>query len=302
MLQATNTNQVLPFFEGLVIVGTSGTLGGLVSAIYAMADGGKSGDGKYTAVKGVPVWLFLTARCSVGFGGAIAVLFAALSVNKFTGSSDVDLLSLAALSFVAGTIGHRLLPIVAAQLERQIGDIKQKVEKAQSQAEGAERKAEALEPQISMGREVGAARQYVASDAESPTFTQTIRETLEKFRPQFPLDRGLHFELARLYIKKLRNRGAAVSVLQSFIESKAKAGLTDRDSADAWFNIACYLAIPLPGDDPKTGEGWPEKILSALKTSIEIYPKNAQDALTDKDLESLRELDAFKAIVPQKVA
>ena len=92
-------NSSLEFSTGLEIVGTSGAMGGMVAAVYALADGGRTKDGKYSAAKGVPVLLFLTARCLVGFGGASAVLFAALSVNKFNGASDVDLLSLAALLF-----------------------------------------------------------------------------------------------------------------------------------------------------------------------------------------------------------
>jgi len=294
-------NSSLEFSTGLEIVGTSGAMGGMVAAVYALADGGRTKDGKYSAAKGVPVLLFLTARCLVGFGGAIAALFAALSVNKFNGASDVDLLSLAALSFVAGSIGHRLLPVVAAQVEKQIGDIRQKAEQAQNRAENAERKADALHTQIDMGREVGAARQYVASASESPTFTEATKETLESFREGFPLDRGLHFELARLYMKKIHDRPKAISVLKSFIESKAKAGLNDRDVADAWFNIACYHARPLQGDKAEERKGWEERALAALKISIEIYPSNAQGALQDNDLEGLRELDAFKALIAPRL-
>ncbi len=255
----------LHYSAGLLIAAIAGGLGGLVSGVGALVEGGKE-DGHYVVVKGVSVQMFIFGRCVVGIGGAAAILLAALSVNKFTGSSDVDLLALTALCFVAGSIGYRLLPMVAAQLEKRLGEVEKKADRAAKTAkEGADL--------ASVTSTVLVALQLLDRNEELIAIVDRTIGELETLSGKFPQERALHIVLGRLYAVKKHDYDKAIAVLRKFIRKKGKA--KDKDVADALFNIACYISLKLAqetNEDKKAALG--EEGTKALADCLAIVPGN----------------------------
>jgi len=276
--------QQLHYLTGLLVVCVAGFLGGLVSAIGAMIESGRDSHGRYIATKGVPVWFFLLGRSVVGIGGATAVLLASLSVNKFTGSSDIDLLALSALCFVAGSIGYRLLPMVAAQLEKRIGE-------AEKKAEEAVKKVEKTSDSVELAKVVVSAMGVLDRKEQMPAIVDQTIDNLERLSKEFPTERSLHIVLGRMYREKKQDFDKAISVLRGFIKRKGKA--RDKDVADAYFNIACYQSLMAKVQTGEAKQKLIEEGLSALRSSLEIVPENDQDARTDDDLEELRAAPNF---------
>lgn len=278
----------LHYSAGLLIAAIAGGLGGLVSGIGALVEGGKEDEG-YVVAKGVSVGMFIFGRCVVGVGGAAAVLLAALSVNKFTGSSDVDLLALTALCFVAGSIGHRLLPMVAAQLEKRLGEVEKKADRAAKTAkEGAD--------MASVTRNVLVALQLLAQTEELTSIVDHTIGELEKLARQFPQERPVHIVLGRLYAVKKHNYDKAITVLRRFIKQKGKA--RDKDVSDALFNIACWVSLKL-GQETKEDKkaALREEGTKALAESLAIVPGNLKDAKSDPELAALRETEEAQKIL-----
>lgn len=279
---------MLQYSSGLEIVIIAGSLGGLVSAIGALIEGGVE-KGHYIAARGVPVWLFLFGRCVVGIGGATAVILAALSVNKFTGSTDIDLLALTALCFVAGSIGYRLLPIVAAQLERRLGEVEKKAERADKAAKQGSDLA-------SVTSNVLIALQVLDRKEELTGVVEQTVTQLETLSHQFPQERALHIVLARLYAEKKQDYDAAIAVLRRFLKSKGSQ--KDKDVADVEFNIACYASLQLAKETRENKRTELEKEgVEALTESLRILPGNRNDAKTDPDLAALRETESAQKLL-----
>jgi hypothetical protein len=280
VLQSPTAPETLHYWNGLEIIIFAGGLGGLVSAIGALIEGGKEND-HYVATRGVPVSFFVFGRCVVGIGGAAAVILAALSVNKFTGSSDIDLLAVTALCFVAGSIGYRLLPMVAAQLEKRLGEVEKK-------AEQADKTAKQGSGQAAVTSNVLIALQVLDRKEElSAVVNQTISQ-LETLSQQFPQERSLHIVLARLYAEKKQDHNDAIAVLRRFV--KAKGAQKDKDVSDAQFNIACYISSKLANETGETKRSELEKEgVEALTESLRIVPGSLNDARTDPDLAALRD-------------
>lgn len=278
----------LPYWVGLAIVVVAGGIGGLVSSIGALVEGGAE-DGKYVVTKGVPVGVFIFGRCVVGIGGAAAVLLAALSVNKFTGSSDIDLLALTTLCFVAGSIGYRLLPMVAAQLEKRLGEVEKKADRAAKTAkEGAD--------VATVTSSVLVALQLLDRKEELTAVVDRTIEQLNTLSKQFPLERALNIVLARLYAEKKSDYDKAIATLRKFISKKGKT--RDKDVSDALFNIACYFSLKLAGE---TDEGKKAAIRTegtkALAESLAIVPGNLKDAKSDPELAALRATDEAQKVL-----
>jgi hypothetical protein len=288
VLQAATAPQTLHYWNGLEIVIVAGGLGGLVSAIGALIEAGKE-NGEYIAARGVPVGLFIFGRWAVGVGGAAAVLLAALSVNKFTGSSDIDLLALTTLCFVAGSIGYRLLPMVAAQLEKRLGEVEKKAAQADKAAKEGSGQA-AVTSNVLIALQVLDRNEELAAVVD-----QTIHQ-LEALSQQFPQERALHIVLARLYAEKKQDYSNAIAVLRRFL--KAKGALKDKDVSDAEFNIACYISLKLAKETVAAKRNELEKEgVEALAESLRIVPGSLKDARTDPDLTALRETPGGKKLL-----
>jgi hypothetical protein len=288
MLQLGTAQETLHYWSGLGIVIFAGGTGGIVSAIGALVEGGVE-RGDYIAARGVPVRYFILGRCVVGIGGAVAVLLAALSVNKFTGSSDIDLLALTALCFVAGSIGYRLLPIVAAQLERRLGEVEKKAERADKTAkEGSDQAA--VTSNVLIALQVLDRKEELAA-----VVNQTISQ-LDALSSQFPQERALHIVLARLYAEKKQDYDNAIAVLRKFIKSKGSQ--KDKDVADAGFNIACYISLKLATET--SGEARAELEADGIATlaeTLRITPGSLNDARSDPDLAALRETESGRKLL-----
>lgn len=294
MLQAPTAPETLHYWNGLEIVIIAGGLGGIVSALGALIEGGKE-NGEYVAAHGVSVLFFIFGRWAVGVGGAAAVILAALSVNKFTGASDIDLLALTTLCFVAGSIGYRLLPMVAAQLEKRLGEVEKKTEQVEKKAQQVEMMAEQADQAARQGSGQAAVTNSVMTALQvldrkeelSAVVDQTIHQ-LEALSQQFPQERARHIVLARLYAEKRQDYDGAIAVLRRFL--KARGAQKDKDVADAEFNIACYISLKLAKEtiDTKRTELEREGV-EALSESLRIIPGNLNDAKTDPDLTALRE-------------
>lgn len=280
----------LHYANGLAIVAIAGGLGGTVAAVGALVEGGLE-KGHYIAARGVPVWLFILGRCIVGIGGAAAVLLAALSVNKFTGTSDVDLLALTTLCFVAGSIGHRLLPIVAAQLEKRLGEVEKKAERADKAAKEGNDQA-AVTSNVLIALQV-----LDRSEELSAVVDQTIAQ-LEKLSQQFPRERALHIVLGRLYAEKKQDYENAITTLKRFVSNKGTQ--KDKDVSDADFNIACYVSLTLAGETNASRKTELEtEGIAALSESLKITPGSLKDAKTDPDLATLRATESGRRLLSQ---
>lgn len=289
MIQASTVPGNLHYAVGITIVAVAGSLGGMVSAIGALVEGGLGADGRYVAARGVRPSIFILGRCVVGVGGAAAVLLAALSVNKFTGSSDVDLLALTTLCFVAGSIGYRLLPMVAAQLEKRLGEVEKK-------AELADKTAKEGSGMASVTSNVLTALQLLDRKEEMSALVDQTISQMETLSQQFPLERALHIVLARLYVEKKQDNDKAIAVLRRFVKNKGSR--KDKDVSDADFNIACYTSLMMAKEtnESRISELKSEGI-KALAECLQINPGNLNDAKTDPDLTALRDTEEGKKLL-----
>ena len=242
---------------------------------------------------------FFGASIVVGIGGALAILLAVLIVGRQEDiSKPYDLLTLATLTFVAGTIGHRLLPMVAANLENRIADAERKAERAVRKAKQVEKTTESIGNRAELNREVLTALQLLDRTEALPTIVEDTVGALTKMSTAFPLDRPLHIVLGRVLAEKNGRRLEAIQVLKKFIERKTIGnGKEDDDVAAAWFNIACYEALEMKGATEPLKARRRENALKALAESLRIQPSNAKDAAEDPDLDGLRELPQFKKLM-----
>ena len=163
----------------------------------------------------------------------------------------------------------------------------------QSQAISQESVAKALESvaQTEINADVETAIEELKKDeADRPParMSQLLRK-LESHRRKNPLHRKLNIVLARVYREGKGDVDSAIKVLQDFIEAKERANqANDRDTADAYFNIACYYSQQLQGATGAMRDELEEKGLGALEKSLEILPENVEDIDRDKDLTELR--------------
>jgi hypothetical protein len=109
------------YWLALGVICISGILGGIVYAISSLLDGGKtehkdsSGNSCFTydMLKGVPLEVFFLGRATVGAGGAVALVLVLIATKHYDNAYETgNLLFLTTVCFVAGFIGHRVLPAV----------------------------------------------------------------------------------------------------------------------------------------------------------------------------------------------
>ena len=129
-------------------------------------------------------------------------------------------------------------------------------------------------------------------------YVEQLIKILENHLRRFPLQRRLNLVLARLYYEGEKRIDKAVEVLVSFIGRKKAANQSDRDLADAYFNLACYYSKMMgAASDDNARKGLEAKALGALEESIQILPKNAEDVTTDPDLDDFRKSTTGKAFL-----
>ena len=201
------------------------------------------------------------------------------------------------LSFVAGFIGHRLLPLVASGLEKKVADAINKSQQAQQEARQATKR---IEREGKVDEAVDAAftdlQQSEAEDVElPPEIVQAHIEHLEALSPQNPTRRRLHFVLGRLY-RRQKKYDKAVAVLSYFIDSKKQHSEgSDDHTAAALYNRARYQSLMSEelkdhGDEHKATE-MREAAIDDLKACFKLDPASVASAKRDRDLSPLK--DAF---------
>lgn len=292
----------LGFVGGLALAFGFGGFGGFVYGVSSLIEMGKSAAREYTELNGIPVRNFLTTRFLVGGGGGFAALFVTLSVGKYKEApTSQDLLLLATLCFIAGYIGHRILPAVAARVERELADVKQQAQAAEKKAVAAQKKFEGLIGRYGeLNGEIQLGRELLRPGARQPAFTASIVRSLESFLVEFPLHRNLNFVLEDLYTTGLGNVDKGIAVLRDFIRRKQQASEgNDRDVADAWFNIACDISSRiLPQLSGEAKEIAIREGVNAIRDSLIIMPEYAEDARLEPDLDNLVRTGKLDSLLP----
>ena len=290
----------------LLLILLPGALGGGVQWLSNLVQELKQKDKVATRKDIAPLPMFTQAL--VGCGGALATTLVLIAVGKFPEDASKDWLFLVSLSFVAGFIGHRLLPIVAARLEQQVAESKRASEEAKKASEQAKQVAEQATKEVGKGRAVDEAVDaiYVAlqkvliNGEELPAErTKTYIQDLEDLSKQEPTKRKSHIVLGRLY-RTLGNYNEAIGVLSRFIEAKKAAGQgSDEHTADALYNRACYRSVKSKQKEGSEADELRKEAVEDLRQSIALSPRNATEAKTDGDFDPLqREEEAFRTLVP----
>lgn len=135
------------------------------------------------------------------------------------------------------------------------------------------------------------------SNALAVEVQQSISDLEIRMRDE-PLDRKLNIVLARMYAEQTGNRARAIDVLTEYVDRKTRKGEgTDRDTADALYNIACYYSLESEKSSAERREELKQKALKALEQSLKLHPNNVLGAVEDADLSPIREMEEFTALV-----
>ena len=290
----------------LLLILLPGALGGCVQWLSNLVQELKLEDKVARAKDIAPVPMFTQAL--VGCGGALATTLVLLAVGKFPEAplNLEDWLFLVSLSFVAGFIGHRLLPIVAARLEQQIAESKRASKEAKEASQQARQVAEQATKDVGKGRAVDEAvdATFIAlqkADSENEDLPaeriQTYIQYLENLSKQEPTKRKLHIMLGRLY-RKLGSYDEAIGALSRFIEAKTAAGQgSDEHTAAALYNRACYRSQESTHKEGREAYELREEAVEDLRKAVTLSPQTATEAKTDDDFDPLKGDEAFRTLV-----
>ena len=206
------------------------------------------------------------------------------------------------LSFVAGFIGHRLLPIVAERLQQQVADAKQTAQQANERVESRVRVDEAVDAAYEYLQQ--AREQDVELSAES---VQAHIRCLEDLSDQEPTRRRLHIVLGRLY-KAQKNYDKAIEVLTRFIKAKmACSEGEDEHTAAAHYNRACYRSLMSEALHAKGDENYAQEMKKAAIEDLKksFISRSAGPAYVafarkpDKDLNLLQGEESYRQLLEE---
>jgi tetratricopeptide (TPR) repeat protein len=268
----------------------------------------------------------------MGIGGGIAITLAIfvlkLLANNNLGSDDALINHSSDITMIinsetnkpifillwvmSGFIGHRILPLVANQIERKLQDTDDKATKASKEAHEAKEKTEdsaqksikASEDSIKASHLAEIA--YILAFAREAKYPDQLRTLIEKFKViinrngtnDFEYRRQVYFNLASVY-KKLEEYDNAINTINQFISLVGNNNF--RDYADSLFNLACYKTL---AGVKKKDEKLLESAIQDLEKSIEIQEENRIDSILEPDFEGLRQnnhfQDKFFKLVPKK--
>ena len=281
-----------------------GAVGGSVQLLLSLVQEMKEEKKVATFSDIAPLPLFTQAL--VGCGGALAITLILFVVNQYPTCPCTEWLFLVCLSFVAGFIGHRILPLVASGLEGKIKaatdtarQADQKAQQAVQKALQADQKALQATNRIERDRKVNEAvdaafealQQAKAEKVDlRPESVKTHIQHLEALSAQEPTRRRLHIVLGRLFSVQ-ENYEKAVETLSKFVKAKAdcKEG-SDRHTAAALYNRACYQSLMSEKlqDEAKAREmrgSAIEDLEGAFRLDLALVEKAEQP---DPDLASLK--------------
>ena len=189
---------------------------------------------------------------------------------------------LAAVSTTLGIASERVLPSIKSDVFKRLGVIENQLDSNISRIKdnaGLDATERALDDALS-----GAAIKSIIDHGLT-----TAKAYLEKN----PRARRPTIRLARLHFEKLADKPGALDVLTRFITYLESHVDTEdkeykKDLSDAYYNCACYYLTSPRADPESMNEHIPsaeesERGVADLKKSIDIYPKNVEDARTDRD-------------------
>ncbi len=287
-----NGSQELTLFGMILLISIPGAFGGFAAALF---------DSYGKTDKEIAVWR-LISRTLIGIAGAFGVVLIGFWVGKINAETKVlNQLFLISFSLIGGTISYKILPKIGTKLEEQL------------QLKLDETKREVTD---TVDKKTAEATDYSAAMTSADTALTTQKmfdfklaiEMLENIKSKFPINRSLNVKLGHLY-KKIKNYNNAIIVNKNFIDELNKEHSTIgknphyiQDSADSYFNIACYHV--LKAKDVSEKHGNPEEIatlvkeaLEAFKISVELLPSNRHDAIEDEDFDFIRDNEEFKELI-----
>jgi hypothetical protein len=212
-----------------------------------------------------------------------------LGTNQETVASGI-VIYFFGLGFLGGYLLTRMFLGPAFRLADQAttSGLEQKVAQAQALAIAAQATSQAADEKSAVSGDVETAVGELSKPDRPPGRIEQLIRILQRHRDSFPLERKLNIVLARLYAEGTQNYDQAIQVLQEFITKKTEASEgRDINTADAFFNIACYYSKKMEKANGELRTQLEERGFGYLKKSVELAPQNAKDILVDKDLAEL---------------
>lgn len=224
----------------------------------------------------------------IGIGGALAVNFLFLWINKIEYANDIkNVMFLAGLNTVAGFLGNKALQAVAGKLEKQISDVEKRSIMIETESIRSTNLAYALT----------AATSSLALKHDMPADLQDALNTLLSFKDEIISDRRVVILCGRIY-RRLKQYENAIAVLTAYVDNKNNK--IDDNYADILYNRSCYgvlLFSELEKKDRLLAEKTLKEGVSDLRESIKIRPLNKEDAKNDPDFDAIRNKEEFKEII-----
>jgi len=287
----------------LVLIAFFGLIGGFISAVWDSLtqclerlpdpDDGKAVT-RHSQIRLAQrsIWFFI-GRSLIGLAGAFGIVLIGIWIGKVTFvCSTENVIHLIALCLTAGLFSRKLLPLIGQRIEDEI--FRQRINKTEKDAKSA---LESSKEAISFTEAMN-----FAQTALSRTSTIDVRQAIEKLQaiePRFMEHRTLHIYLGRLH-RRLGDYDAGIIVLRKYVDTvdqntETRSSMESKQNiADAYYNIACYHS--LKAKRLKENNGRPEEIarleaetIESLKLAIKGNPENRQGAMTDPDLDFVRD-------------
>ena len=222
-----------------------------------------------------------------------------LGVNQQSVASGIVIYFLG-LGFLGGYLLTRMFLGPAFRLADQAttSGLEEKLEETHALAVAAQAASQAADKQGAVNSDLETAVGELNKPDHPPARIDQLIVTLQEHRKAAPLHRKLNIVLARLYGEGKRNFDDAIRVLQEFIDQKRSAHQEkDADTADAFFNIACYYSQKMEEATADIRNKLEDEGINAIKSSLEILPQNAADVLVDRDLTELRKSSRLQELL-----
>lgn len=204
------------------------------------------------------------------------------------------------LGFLSGYLLTRMFLGPAFRLADQATTIglEEKLEETRALAIAAETTSQESVERTEINADVETAIEELKEGDRPPARMDQLIEKLESHRRLSPLHRKLNIVLARVHREGKDDIDSALSVLESFVNAKAQASqANDRDTADVFFNIACYYSQKMERAIGKARSELEDRGLKALEKSLVILPENVKDVNADKDLTELRKSERVSELI-----
>ena len=167
--------------------------------------------------------------------------------------------------------------------------LEDKLEQTRALAIAAQTASQAVVETTEINADLETAIEELKKADRPPARMDQLLAKLEAHRRLNPLHRKLNIVLARIYREGKNDLDSALGVLQDFLSAKTQANQSnDRDSSDAYFNMACYYSQKMERTTGEIRSQFEDKGVRALEESLAILPENVRDINVDNDLTELR--------------